>query len=135
MADFAANIKKWVDKAKDKGELAFRNIALAAVERTKELTPVDTGFLRANWVAVMSVDAIPKVGEIGPPKNEIMRAKLGDIIYIVNPVQYARAIEYGFVGQNKSGKYVNRPGRGMVAQTITELPQIADRVVNEIKRR
>ena len=54
---------------------------------------------------------------------------------ILNPVSYARAIEYGREIQRKDGQTTRTHGRGMVQQTVSELPQIAQRVVASLTRR
>lgn len=134
MADFAANVRQWVDKAKRRAEVAFRTIASESVAAVKEKTPVKTGFLRANFVDVLSVDALPKPSAAPEVGVAISQARLGDTIYVLNPVVYARRIEYGFVGTDSLGRRYNQPGRGMVAQTVAEIPQIAERVVERMRR-
>lgn len=133
MTDFSASVRKWVDQAKEKSEQVFQEIAFEAVNRVKELTPVDTGFLRANWVDTLAEDAIeaspsPVVG------LAIAQLEIGDIIYIVNPVRYARRIEYGFYGEDALGRTYNVEGRHMAEQTVTELPGIAQRVLLRSRR-
>jgi hypothetical protein len=129
MADFVVSVEQWVSQARDRATEAFRAIATDALARVKELTPVDTGYLRANFVDVLSADAIPKPSAAPSVGAEIANAKIGDTIFIVNPVEYARRIEYGFVGQDARGRNVNQVGRYMVTQTVAELPQIAQNVL------
>lgn len=131
MADFDYDVSQWVAKSKSKGDQVFRAIAEAAVARVKELTPVRTGFLRANWTAIMKGDSEPKPGESGGA-NRIATARAGDVISIVNPVAYARAVEYGRTVPSKDGMRTI-PGRGMVQQTIAEMPSIAERVVRRFR--
>lgn len=50
--DFALNVRKWAESVPGKVELVTYAIGEAVVERVKELTPVDTGFLRSSWVLV-----------------------------------------------------------------------------------
>lgn len=127
--DFAFKVAAFVEKAKANADKAFRGVATEAIGRVKELTPVKTGFLRANFVDVLKVDAIPKPSADQSVGQAIDQARIGDTIFIVNPVPYARRVEYGFVGTDKLGRSYNQPGRGMVQQTVAELPQIAERVV------
>ena len=131
--DFAVKVRQWVDKANKNAEKAFRGIATEAVGRVKELTPVDTGFLRANFIDVLSIEAVPKPSQAPTEGLAIREAKIGDVIYVVNPVPYARRIEYGFAGKDSLGRTFNTRGRGMVQQTVAEMPQIARRVVEELK--
>lgn len=130
MVDFSVSVSQWVERAKGNMDAAFRGIAERAVARVKELTPVKTGYLRSNWSAVLRPDAIPQPGA---SIDLISAAKAGDVIYIVNPVSYARRIEYGFKGTDSLGRRYNQEGRGMVQQTVTELPQIARSVVAELR--
>ena len=132
MSDFSVDVQAFVEKAKESAVVAFRGIAAEAVSEIQEKTPVRTGYLRANFSAVTSEDLVPKPGN--PTMEAITTAKLDDTIYIVNPVVYARMIEYGFHGVEKDGRHVHRQGRGMVQQTIAEMPEIAERVVEELNR-
>lgn len=131
MGDFGADVSKWVRKAKAVGELAFANIAQAAAYRIKELTPVKTGFLRANWIVTTDISHLN--GQ-QPLEADIVSARLGETIYIVNPVVYARRVEYGFVGTDSLGRHYNQMGHHMVQQTMKELPEIAKQVIADLRR-
>lgn len=195
MTDFAVSIAKWVAEAKERGDASLRMIASDALSRVKELTPVRSGYLRANWQAsfddeVLPVDkakdtkssseiaaglagsvagglaggkagaaigtaALPGIGTaIGAVAGSVIGglagdavasgatkqgdpladAKVGDKIFILNPVAYARRIEYGFSGKDRAGRTVDQPGRGMVRQTVAEMPQIADRALARLPK-
>lgn len=131
MVDFQAKVGRWTRQVKERSEEALRAIALAAEARVKELTPVKTGNLRANWSVVTSADAVAKAS--GAPRSEAATARLGQKIYLINPVEYARRVEYGFTGADALGRQFNQAGAGMVAQTMAELPGIAKKIVREIK--
>jgi hypothetical protein len=100
-------------------DLAFRATCIDAQARVKELTPVDTGRLRASWY-------------LEPPAGQI---KAGQVVTIGTNVEYARAVEFGVVTTTKTGRLVERKGRGMVAQTVRELPDIARRAVARVTGR
>jgi Bacteriophage HK97-gp10, putative tail-component len=134
MADFDVEVTRWVEKAKKNMTGALRAIAEEAVAAVKARTPVRTGYLRANWTATINSEAIPKPVEGGNGVAKIQDAVAGDIVVISNPVRYARRIEYGFQGVSPSGKNINQPGRGMVQQTVAEIPAIAERVVRRFSR-
>lgn len=239
MADFAVSVGAWVAKAKVRSDVAFRAIAAKALERVKELTPVRTGYLRANWQASFDGDVKPidvamsgremagqaiqlgtvfikpfahmlavntagamvegkGVGEaagsglgataawrLGPwvgslvssavgltpagraativswagrlamgaiggavggqtgakiqgrhvkGTDPLKEARVGDVIYIINPVVYAKRIEFGFNGTDSLGRNYHYHGRGMMQQTIVELPALAQGVVNDLNR-
>lgn len=50
---------------------------------------------------------------------------------ISNPVVYARRVEFGFQGTDDKGRTYHQQGRHMLAQTIAELPAIAQSAVAE----
>jgi hypothetical protein len=125
MADFSVDVARWVDKAKKRAEEAFQATAEAAVNRVKDLTPVRTGYLRANWTAIRDGDAEPTPGTVPDPMTAIDQAPLGSTLVVLNPVVYARRVEYGFVGEDSLGRHYNQPGRHMTQQTVAEMPSIA----------
>lgn len=237
--DFATSVAAWCDQAKGRSEAVFRAIAADALARVKELTPVRSGNLRANWQASFDDSAMPvdrqdptkspglsvastAAGEaagfaarrmgaggiaavgigaaasaatlvvgsgfdarpsevagnvagsvagglvgsavgstFGPvgtavgsavgsaigssagsavakmassDGNPLEKAKIGQVIYLLNPVSYARAVEYGRHGTRKDGSTYEVPGKGMMQQTIAELPQIAQAAADRIAR-
>jgi outer membrane lipoprotein SlyB len=67
-----------------------------------------------------------------PELKSFTQARLGEKIRIVNPVRYARSIEAGRQVERADGSVTHVPGRGMVAQTVSEIPTIAQRAVNRV---
>jgi hypothetical protein len=112
----------------------LRVIATDAVNRVKELTPVDTGFLRSNWTVMLPGDVEPIAGRVPDPVAALQRARVGQRITIINPTVYARRIEYGFVGEDSLGRHYHQQGHHMVAQTLAELPSIAERATARLGR-
>ena len=157
--DFSVQVGRFVAKAKENARVAFVATGLEALSRVKELTPVRTGWLRANWQIQREGEALPAVrqglpadaaratemlaalrqqaeqqgrpGDQGPSRAS--EAQIGEKLRIVNPVVYARAIEYGREIEKKDGTTATTPGRGMMAQTAAEVPQIARAVVAAIR--
>lgn len=127
-AQFTVDVSRFVAKAKQDMDGLFRAIALEALVRVKELTPVKTGYLRANFVATLDPQSVRAAPGGSNSEAAIAQARAGDTIYIVNPVVYARRVEFGFVGEDSKGRAFNQPGRGMVQQVVTELTSIARRV-------
>lgn len=125
MADFSEDVSRWCNQAGRFANEVFRAIAFDAVTRVQQLTPVDTGFLRSNWTAMLPRDSEPVAGRVPPAGVAIARAEVGQVLVIVNPTAYARRIEYGFVGEDSAGRHFNQEGRHMMGQTISELPTIA----------
>lgn len=135
---FEVQVREFVEKAGRRAQAAFRATAQDAVDRVKELTPVDTGNLRANWTTMRGGDVEPVVGRGPPAEAAVMRLRLGDRLIVLNPVEYAMRIEFGFTGEDSLGRYFNQAGRGMVQQTVLEVPAIAVkatlRVIGEDRR-
>lgn len=133
MADpFEVQVRQWVEKAGRRAQAAFRATAQDAVTRVKELTPVRTGYLRANWTAMQPGEAEPVAGRVPPAEAAIAQLRLGDRLLVLNPVQYARRVEFGFTGTDAAGRTFNQAGRGMVQQTVAEMPAIAEAAVRRI---
>lgn len=127
MSDFNGNVQAFVASAQDRIRQGLVAVALAAEARVKALTPVVTGNLRASWVVVIGESNVPQPGQKAPLSAAIY-AQPGDKLFLCNPVEYARRIEYGFTGRDSLGRHYETPGRGMLAQTITELPAITKKV-------
>ena len=132
MTDFSSDVSQWCDQATDRASALFCTIVADAVARVQELTPVDTGFLRSNWTVVKPGDAEPVAGRVPNPQNAIIQSEVGDVLMIVNPTVYARRIEFGYTGEDSLGRYFNQPGRHMMQQTISEMPQIAQRALARV---
>ncbi len=130
----AIEVDAFIEKTKVRREKILQAIALAAEARVKELTPVVTGFLRANWIVTLDVDAVEVIrpGQ-EPAQDHIADLTFGKSFYIVNPVVYAMRVEYGFNGEDSRGRMYHQHARGMAQQTIKELPQIAERVVESMQ--
>lgn len=231
---FTVDVTQWVDRAGQRAEEAIWAIAEAALERVKELTPVRTGNLRANWQVVREdegsailrkAEATAKVGStalglagrnvvgsilgggvtfseqiregrsateagevatasvagaivgaaagqatgalagsavlpgigtavggfVGGAAGSYLGENLGQFtletaigpatgpaityrLLIINPVIYARAVEFGRVIQKNDGSEVHTHASGMVAQTVNEMPQIAERALSRLQQ-
>ncbi|WP_164867944.1 hypothetical protein [Rhodovarius crocodyli] len=156
--DFAVSVGAFVAKAKERGRVAFVMIGLEGLSRVQELTPVDTGWLRANWQIQRDGEEMPAIREALPADGEkatkmlerlaqekaqgagpagqqtlaVQDAQLGETLRIVNPVIYARPVEYGREIERQDGNTTSVSGAGMVAQTVAEIPAIAEAVVTAI---
>lgn len=134
MSDFSSDVSRWCNDAGDRASALFHAIAFDAVARVQELTPVDTGFLRSNWTVVKPGDSEPVPGRVPNPSAAIMQSEVGDVLNIVNPTVYARRIEFGFTGEDSLGRYYSQPGRHMMQQTMSEMPQIAQRALERVSQ-
>lgn len=130
--EFSLNITAWVQKAKARGDLVVRKVALDVGSRVVLRSPVDTGRFRANWqygvgrpnTAVL--EAVDKSGQssIGRITAGAATARLGDVIYVSNSLPYALKLEAGSSKQ--------APG-GMVGLTVVEFQAAVDRSVAAAK--
>ena len=130
--EFSLAVEKWVEKAKGQSDAAFQATALDAVNTVKSLTPVKTGFLRANWTVIRNNDPMPMPARVQSPEAVIAQLRIGDMMLIVNPVVYAARVEYGFVGDDSLGRHYDQKGVGMMQQTIAMLPEIARRATARV---
>jgi len=130
--EFALAVEQWIGKAKDHADQALRATAEDVVARVKELTPVRTGFLRANWTVARGDDAIPTASAAPETAEAIAKLRLGDRLLVVNPVVYAARVEFGFVGVDSLGRHYDQKGAGMMQRTINELPGIARRAAARV---
>lgn len=137
--DFAVDIRKFVEKVKDREALFARELAQDLARKVIERTPVETGFLRGSWYA--SINNIAKTNNgrkdssgaaaLSTITLTFQNAKAGDTLYILNNANYARRIEFGFVGMTDSlGRFYTGPApRAMVRRTIAEADEIAKQVL------
>lgn len=132
---FIAQINAFLDKAQARQDAIVRAVAEDCLARVKELTPVKTGYLRANWAITLGNDPAPIEG----PRNDgslsaIAQIHAGVSFTVTNATVYARRIEEGFVGEDSLGRHYDQKGAHMLQQTITELPQIIARAVERVNR-
>ena len=142
-ADFVASLDSFLETVDRRADLVVRAIAEAVLDKVKEYTPVDTGFLRAGWSVVPGGTELPVVqrGAQPPPEGaspltvDLSRLKAGAVVRIVNPVAYARPVEFGHARVLKDGSTRHVEGRHMAARAVAELPALAERVVRDVASR
>ena len=108
---FEIDIARFVEKAKGNVDLVVRKISLDIFRRVIMKSPVDTGRFKGNWqVAIGSIPA--GTLEINDKSGTATVAKVtaatlglhaGQVIYLVNNLAYARALEYGHSKQAPNG--------------------------------
>ena len=130
--EFSLAVEEWVNAAKRRQGAALQAVAWDVLNAVKLETPVDTGFLRANWTIVRGDDPMPIAGRVPDPAQVIATLRAGDKVHIVNPVIYAARVEFGFVGQDKLGRQYDQAGRGMVQKVAVRLPDIAAKAVARV---
>lgn len=109
-ADFDVKLNAHVAKYKKRIKEFPQALALEALARLKEYTPVVTGNLRASWTIYFKPNGFN----------------------ISTGVIYARRVEFGFVGEDDSGRQFNQSGRGMVARTVADLPALVETVAKRL---
>lgn len=112
---FSDDIKKFNEKVEKAATNIFRGTALGVMNKIIMRTPVDTGRLRGNWFSSINRPINQIDGNSEGTQSTASRAKLGDTIYLVNNLPYARVIEDGSSG---------RPPVGMVKATVAEYQAI-----------
>lgn len=132
--DFAVSVKRWVDKANGQGQEVFQDIAIEALNRIKELTPVRTGYLKAGWQIGVNGEVALQAGATQDVTEEVAKAKIGDKIFIYNPVVYASRVNFGFHGADSLGRVYKENGAHMLEQTMMEIPAIARSVLVRFKK-
>ena len=111
--------------------MVVRKIALDMFRRVIIKSPVDTGRFKSNWqVAIGSIpfgtlELNDKTGAatIAQVTAATLGLKAGDVIYLVNNLAYARALEYGHSKQAPAG---------MVRVTIAEYNAVANKAAGEV---
>ena len=110
--DFELDIAKWTGENNDRAKLFVVMFCVNLIRYIQNKTPVLTGRLRA------SIQTTTPLGDWEP----------GQDITIGTNVDYARRIEYGFVGKDKLGRLYDQKGVGMFAAAAAIAPQLADLV-------
>lgn len=130
---FAADLAKLCAAAGDKAELVVRKVALDMGGSLIDLSPVDTGRFKNNWVTSVGYKSVAAVGSakgggdgsIYMMRDVIGRWKVGDkSIYITNNLPYAQKLEYGHSKQAPSG---------MVRITVQRFEQAIAKAAREVK--
>lgn len=130
---FELQIAKFVAKANGNIDLVVRKIALDVFTRVIVKSPVLTGRFKGNWQ--VAIESIPEgtlalddkegTATIAKVTAEVLGLKGGQIIYLVNNLEYARPLEWGHSKQ--------APG-GMVRVTIEEFNAVVNQAASEVPK-
>ncbi len=118
MSDFEADISKWCDAAESDLDRFVIALGQRLVYEVQIRTPVMVGNLRSSIRIIGDIDQAIETGRIVIGTN----------------VEYARRIEYGFVGRDTLGRLYNQKGVGMFTQVIDNVDGIAAEVLAEIRQ-
>ena len=100
---FNSDIKKFNSRFDKAATNIFRGTALSLFGKVIQATPVDTGRLRGNWFASINRASKQVDGSAMGYEGVVFKAKLGDSIYLVNNLPYAKVIEDGSSQQAPQG--------------------------------
>ena len=100
---FNDDIKRFNDKVEKAATKIFRGTALSLFGKVILRTPVDTGRLRGNWFATIRKPSDQIDGSAEGYEGVTLRAKLGDSLFLVNNLPYAKVIEDGSSEQAPQG--------------------------------
>lgn len=130
---FADDVKRWSEKAV-KRATDVRNAA--AQDMVREVTktvrqggrlPIRTGNLRRSLLA--STSAMPAMGGLGErytgstPGLVIAQARLSDTIWLGFQANYARRMNYGFIGQDSLGRTYHNQGFHFIEAAAKKWPE------------
>jgi len=134
---------QWARETKERLLAVFR---ASGQELANEMTrtranggnvPVKTGNLARSLLAQKG--APPRQGapgvrfagfDIGPV---LLSLQPGDTLFLGYQANYARRMNYGFVGQDSLGRTYNQAGFGFVERAAAKWPQIVTRVVIDMR--
>lgn len=149
---FAADLAKYVDKAKLRAETVVRKTAFELQASVVALSPVaeqNGGRFRANWMVgtggidKKTVSVTDKTGELSLARVEnVLGTWLpGTTIYLTNSLPYALTLEYGLYGNppgsangpKTSGGYSKQAVGGMVRLTVQNFREHVRKAVKDSK--
>jgi hypothetical protein len=137
VATLGIDIDRIINKAKENGAAVARKVALELQARVIEKSPVDKGFLRANWnVSLNLMDTAEYSSDISGSTaiargvGELFSFKVGDSIYITNNLPYVGKLEFGLYGDGEktSGGYSKQAPQGFVRITYKEVINDLDKI-------
>lgn len=119
---FTLDLSRIISKAQGETELIVKKVMLEAFSSVINMTPVDTGRARGNWVVSQgsystgyNTDSFDKSGSqaLAKAATGVTAAKIGDSsIYLTNSLPYIQKLEYG---------YSKQAAEGMVRVTLSRI--------------
>ena len=123
---FSSDIAKFNKNFDKVSTNIFRGTTLSLFGSIVLRTPVDTGRLRGNWYASLNRPSKKVDGSAEGYEPTVFSAKLGDSIYLVNNLSYAKVIE--------DGDHSDQAPHGMVKVTVAEFQRVVKQNVRKYKR-
>jgi hypothetical protein len=144
VTSFADACMKWAEQTEERLQAVFRrSVELLADELIKTQAnggrlPHRTGNLMRSLVA--QIGSMPSQGSpddrySGSDVGAITaQALLGDDVFLGFQANYARRMNYGFVGQDSLGRTYNQTGAGFVEYARDAWPLIVKQAAEEIRQ-
>lgn len=137
MSKFAKAVEQFTVKAGQNARAAVIKVAADLNNRVILKTPVDTGRLRSNWQLSIKrpesgqVQGSDRSGSLTSAKNisTLSQYKLGDLIFLVNNLPYARVVEFGLFGKPPGTANGGKTKRGYSTQAPQGMARISVREV------
>lgn len=128
---FGTEMRQWSDETLAKMTEATQKITLDVFKNVILLSPVDTGRFKGNWQPSIGAPVAGTLEALDPSGGAVTAkvtgfvegVEAGDVIYMVNNLEYAERLEDGHSAQ--------APG-GMVKLTVQRFQPIADKVIAKI---
>lgn len=144
MGAFADACSAWARETEARMTAVYRTAAEAIAEEVSKTVaeggklPFKTGNLRRSLMA--STVAMPLQGEAkaqfaGGDTSAIMHASLSDTIYIGFQANYARRLNFGFVGADALRRQYDQKGAGFVEAAVDKWPEIVKAAAATIEAR
>lgn len=138
---FAATVSAWAKQTPQRLE-AVRNraIDLLAAEMTATIpnggrVPVDTGNLARSLLA--STQGMPKTSETRASGSDVglvtLNLRIDQPVWLGYQANYARRMNYGFVGADALGRIYNQQGNYFVEGAIAEWPNLVAKAARELQ--
>lgn len=135
--NFGAEIDEWVKKTEARMLAVFRDagqevFSIAQTTRNQGgKLPIKTGFLRNSFISSLNGSTVVS----GPTAYALSfdAASLGDVVFGGWTAEYARRMEFGFIGTDSLGRNYNQSGFGFVANAAAQWQSIVNRHAARLK--
>lgn len=149
-ARFANHVSEWAQQSEKRMNAIFRMSTQRVIEVMQRTDaeggylPYQDGFLRASLVVLVNKDPPKADREQEGASNAYNPAEIqlaiagaiaGDRIVAAYTMEYARRLEFGFVGTDSAGRVINQPGIGWTQRATQQWKQIVNEVEKEAMAR
>ena len=138
---FAASVTAWARQSEARlTAVRNRSIDLLAEEMSNTIpnggrVPFDTGFLARSIVA--STQGMPRASQSPSPGGEVglitASLRLDQPVWLGYTANYARRVNFGFIGADSLGRVYNQSGAHFIEGAIAEWQNIVRRAAAELQ--